>query len=508
MATATRTVVFTDLANYTQSVSRADRETLRKLLNDHEQFVHSVVGSHNGRIVKNLGDSFMVLFECATDAVRASLEVVERGQETAGLMFRASAATGDVEERQGDAFGEAVNMSARINAKTPAGEVWFSESTRLCMNRSEVPFEPVGAFPLKGIAGDTACFRAVTQDRCVLPDPIKAAVKNGSLVRIRPNESLPPLPPAPLLLFEGFEPGSPQLTRVMDLLPVLDPARLFILVYTIAPSDRHDWLDAGRGLVVGTRAALEGALEAERTVVQRPVGTNTIILDLGSSADLELVMAGLALPAVPLADVVAGYSYDLMPDGRWVNRSPRAVLRVEVTPAGVRAKPLTPNISIQGRASSGETPLTHGAVIGTPSGSIRFVAFDGPPYAGLLLSDSNVRMGISGNQVAQIGREPRHPGLALPDRSGQYNIRWCTGQRAARARESGFTLDRALAGRRQASVEMAESGLCRVKALHDRLATYLLANDALSRITDQTDAAIGQMIVTGTTVIALRPPSA
>ncbi len=512
LATVTRTVVFTDLANYTASVSRADRESLRNLISEHERFVRPIVERHNGRVVKNLGDSFMVLFNAATDALRAGLEIVETASASPdGLTFRVSAATGDIEEISGDAFGEAVNLSARINSKTPAGEIWFAESTRLCMNQSEIPWEPVGRYELKGIAGEVAMHRTVPPSRCVLPDPIAKAARANTLRRIRRGDPPPPLSGRPLLLFEGFTPNSPALQRVMDSLPVLDPAQLWLATYNIAPAERLAWESSGRGLVIGTPKALDAAVDEVQAIQNRPLNANTIILDVSSTTELDLVLAGLALPAVPMADVVSGYTYDLLPDGRWVNRSPRAVLRVDVSPEDIRVVPLSPSVSIQGRPSqlSGSYVLEDGDRLMTPSGAVEFRRLFEGPYAGLMLADTAMRLGISVGQTAEIGREPRHPGMALPDRSGQENIRWCTGQRAARARDSGFTLDRALAGRRQAAVTAGPEGKGTVRALHERLATWICRPmQPLRRVDGAVDSGIGDLVITGTTVVALQPPEA
>ena len=62
MGTVTKTVVFTDLANYTAKVSKTDRVGLRRILADHEALVNPIVSRYGGRIIKNLGDSFMILF--------------------------------------------------------------------------------------------------------------------------------------------------------------------------------------------------------------------------------------------------------------------------------------------------------------------------------------------------------------------------------------------------------------------------------------------------------------
>ncbi len=510
MATNTLTVVFTDLANYTQSVASSDRAALRNLISQHEKFVAPILTRHRGNVVKNLGDSFMALFPSATDALRAGLEAVESGLQSGGMLLRVSCATGDVEEIDGDAFGDAVNLSARINSRTPAGEVWFSESTRQCMNHSEIPWEAVGSFTLKGITGDVGCYRAVTTGGCQLPPPIEAAIKAGNLVRLKKGDNHPRLPPDPTLLFEGYQPGGKDLAAVVDSLPVLDPARLWLNAYKLSPAARQEWEQSGRGLVIAQRDSLRAAIiQCRQDVMPQAGGSNTIILDMEAGAEVDLVMAGMALPAVPLADVVAGYSYDLLPDGRWVNRSNRAVLRVLVSSTGVAAQSLAVGVSISGKSlsPSSRVDLVDGSEIRAAGGPpITFYRQNNNNYVGLLVADSPMRMGIARAQVAEMGREPNHPGLALPDRNGQDNIRWCSGPRAAKAREGGFTLDRALAGRRQAAVEVAPDGQTQVRSLHTRCPTWVFREGHMNRVDGVDGIALHDLIVTGTSVIALRPP--
>ena len=114
-------------------------------------------------------------------------------------------------------------------------------------------------------------------------------------------------------------------------------------------------------------------------------------------------------------------------------------------------------------------------------------------------------MGVGEGQSVEIGREPRHPGFALPDRRGQDNIRWCVGGRAARAREGGFTMDRALAGRCQAEVSV-EDGRIHMIGLHKTCPPLLLRGRDLDKITGPADLELDDMIVLGTTVISVRRP--
>jgi hypothetical protein len=509
LSTVTRTVVFTDLANYTAKVSRSDREGLRRILEEHEALVTPIVEARGGRVVKNLGDSFMCLFTSATDGLRAALDVQHHVSEQGGISIRLAMTTGDVEEIAGDAFGESVNLAARILSKTPAGEIWFGLGTKVCMNEAEIPWEEVGRFALKGIPGEQQAFRSVPKHRCWLPERVSSAAKIGNLVRLRRGARPPLLPPDPVILLEGFTPGSPALEQAIDTLPVLDPASLWLATYNIAPSDRQGWTGSGRGLVIGEPDAIEFAIQETLKAVTRSSGSDTIVLDVGTQADLELVICGLALPAVPLSDVVSSYSYDLLPDRRWVNRSDRSIVRVEVTAEGARLQALSPGVSAAGRGlASGESiHLTDRMAVSTPSGSIEFRSA-GMGYAGLMIADTEMRLGVTAGQTAELGREPNHPGLAFPDRRGQDNIRWCSGARAARARAGGFTLDRALAGRRQAAVQMVGGGV-QVSPLHARCPTYVLRQNAsaLERADTLVHVDLNDMIIAGTTVIGLRDPS-
>ena len=507
MATRTLTVVFTDLANYTASTRRADRAGLRDLIATHEKLVPPVLERYGGRVVKNLGDSYMALFEAATDAVRACVELVETIPQAGQFSIRAGLATGDVEEIDGDAFGDAVNLASRILSKAPDAEVWFSRATLLCMNQSEVAWETVGRFQLKGIPGEVELTRAVPNDRAWLPEVVSDAARAHRLVRIQRGDPLPKLAPNPVILLEGFTPGSEALRSFVDRMPVVDPACLWLSTYNIAPEDRHDWVSSGRGLIIGQPSAVESIILETR----RPAsgtGTDTIILDVGATAIAELVMAGLALPRVPMSEVVAGYTYDLLSDGRWVNRSDSCIARVDVSPEAVRFIAQAPGLRIGGRQAPPGQPvvLENSDEIGTPSGTIRFVQAQGRAYAGLLLADSVARLSVAPGQGAEIGREPSYPGLALPDRRGQENIRWCLGSRAARARESGFTLDRALAGRKQCGVDHGPEGMVLVSK-HSRCPTWLLGPTGPEQVTAPRSVDLGDMIVVGTSVIAIREPA-
>jgi class 3 adenylate cyclase len=505
--TRTRTVAFTDMADFTRSVSASDREGLRNLLDQHQRMVQPLIEARGGRIVKGIGDSFMALFESATDGVRACLDLVEAHPPGAGAVtFRASLATGDVEETDNDAFGETVNLSARINARIPAGEVWFSTGTWHCMNQAEIPWESTGRHQLKGIAGEVECFRAVARHAAHFPDVLAAAIRKGHVLAWSAGDAVPVVPPGGHVILDGFRPAGAQLTAAIDALPIADPSKIWLAAFNISPADRIEWLRHGRGLLVCTPQALKDAIQKLTAPATRSIGSDTIILDGGATLAANLVLAGVALPAVPYAEVVSGYSYDLLPDGRWVNRSDRAVLRVDVTQGGAALMALSPGVALDGQmlAVGSSQPLRAGAVVRSSAGQHQFYAIGAEGYVGALVGDSPLRLGVSAGTPVEIGREPGHPGLLLPDRNNQDNIRWCPGPRAARAREKGFTLDKSMTGRRQAAV-MADGSTIEVQPLHETCPTLLLSEDGSARrATQRTAVRPGDVLLVGTTVVAIR----
>ncbi len=509
--TATRTVLFTDLAGYTEKVSGTDREGLRRILREHEEMVRPIVERHGGRIVKNIGDSFLCMFPAATDGVRAALDIQHktRGGDTPDI--RISITTGDVEEIDGDAFGEPVNLAARILSITPAREIWFGIGTRVCMNDAEIPWENVGLFRLKGLPTEQECFRVVPPYKSWLPPGIAAAARDEKLVRYRKGVSPPSLPPDPVILLEGFEAGSPELEEAVGALPVLDPASFYLAAYNIPTAHRQGWVDAGYGLVIGTSESIDGALEEAIRAAERPAMTSalddasTMLLDVKSRADLELIICGLALPEVPLSEVVASYSYELLADGSWVPRSEQAVARVEVRPDRVVFHALIQGISVGGSllAPGESTPLQNDVTIAVPSGQIRYRAVNAG-YKGLMVADTPMRLGVTDGQTAEIGRKPNPPGLAFPQREGQDNIRWCSGARAAKARSRNFTLDRVLTGRRQAAVTL-KNGSIHLVPLHAECRTYVVhPPQGLQLISKPANVNVGDFIVAGTNVVGLR----
>lgn len=164
--------MFTDLKGFTERTSRISRTMMRTLLRVHEELVLPIIRRFGGTLVKNIGDAFLVTFESPTNAVLCGLVIqdtfTEYNNHTEAvdekLEIRIAINSGEVEIRDGDVYGEAVNIAARIESITEVNEVYFTESVYLAMNKHEVPSSEVGLRRLKGIPEEIKIYKVI-QDR-------------------------------------------------------------------------------------------------------------------------------------------------------------------------------------------------------------------------------------------------------------------------------------------------------------------------------------------------------
>jgi class 3 adenylate cyclase len=166
MRTENLAVVFIDIVGFTARTSAQTREENERLLRRFEGTVRPLVRAWDGRVVKTIGDAFLVTFRSPTNALLCAMSVHDRLAETDGevepgarFAVRTAVNVGDVRIDGGDVFGEAVNVASRIEGQAGAGEIQFSEAVYLSMTRSEVPSEELGLVELKGIPGKVRIFR-------------------------------------------------------------------------------------------------------------------------------------------------------------------------------------------------------------------------------------------------------------------------------------------------------------------------------------------------------------
>jgi len=176
-------IMLTDIQGYSATTANASRDEVVALIRRHNQLMRPVIEFYNGRIVKSIGDAFLCTFGSATDAVICAIIIQlllkEYNQrlkdDSKKLNLRVVINSGDVSIEGDDIFGNAVNVTARMEALEcfPGGSIGISESTYLLMDRNEIVAEIAGLEKLKGIPEPINVFRVPVEKQKLNQLPVQ-----------------------------------------------------------------------------------------------------------------------------------------------------------------------------------------------------------------------------------------------------------------------------------------------------------------------------------------------
>ena len=196
MATATATILFTDVEASTELRAQIGEAAADRLFRDLERRLSGIVEKRRGRVVKTAGDGVMAAFESASDAVTAAIDMqraTHRRDER--VRVRIGVASGDVSWESGDCFGLPVVTAARLETAAQGGQILVTQVVRwLAGERSTATFDPIGAIELKGLPDPVEAFRVIweqasadeAEDRVV---PLPGALANPARVALVGREA-------------------------------------------------------------------------------------------------------------------------------------------------------------------------------------------------------------------------------------------------------------------------------------------------------------------------------
>ena len=158
-------IMFVDLCGFTPLAdAMGDRESAA-VLGRFSALVREALGSHHGRLVKQIGDAFMLVFADAAAAVACAVDIDRRAAaEPRFPAVRSGVQWGPVLFRDGDYVGGNVNIAARVADEAGRHEVLVTNAVRRAAG--DVPgvaFLPRGARRLKGLSEELELFAAETR---------------------------------------------------------------------------------------------------------------------------------------------------------------------------------------------------------------------------------------------------------------------------------------------------------------------------------------------------------
>lgn len=164
----TLAVLFADLSGSTALYQAWGNVRATDAVTGLTQWIGEVVQAHGGRVVKKLGDGVLGVFARAEQAVAAAGALQrqqhgghERSPSGMPLGVRVGVASGEVVQVDGDTYGDAVNVAARLCERADTGEIWVTDTT--AVDAGAVPriqFRKLGVFELRGKTGNQPVYLA------------------------------------------------------------------------------------------------------------------------------------------------------------------------------------------------------------------------------------------------------------------------------------------------------------------------------------------------------------
>ena len=158
-------IMFTDMVGYT-ALTQANESRAMDLLAKHNDLLRPIFTRFKGREVKSIGDSFLVEFDSALDALRCAVEMQSRIHDynlkaaEGEIRIRIGIHLGDVIHRDGDDFGDAVNISSRIEPLAdPDGICVTRQVYDQVHNKFDLPLVSMGSMTLKNVEEPVEVYR-------------------------------------------------------------------------------------------------------------------------------------------------------------------------------------------------------------------------------------------------------------------------------------------------------------------------------------------------------------
>ena len=181
-------VMFTDMAGYTALMQRDEAAALRSRQR-HRAVLGRCLPRHNGDLLQYFGDGSLSIFRSSLQAVEAAVEIQrELGGDPS---LRIGLHAGEIAYDEQGAYGDAVNIAARLEALSVPGGILVSDKVFDDIRRHpNLPVVPSGSVRLKNVGEAVQTFAVAVEGLNVPEDPVggTSAERHG-----RPAELVPRL---------------------------------------------------------------------------------------------------------------------------------------------------------------------------------------------------------------------------------------------------------------------------------------------------------------------------
>ena len=150
-----KAIVFTDIVNFTKIASE-DEELALKIIDKQREILKPIVLNHKGEWLKEIGDGLLCSFNSSLDAVKCSIEIQDKLKLETKFQIRIGIHQGDIFLKDGDVYGDDVNIASRVEGFSPIGGISISDKVyKDIQGVKDIKTSFIGHKPLKGVKQET-----------------------------------------------------------------------------------------------------------------------------------------------------------------------------------------------------------------------------------------------------------------------------------------------------------------------------------------------------------------
>ena len=130
------TIMAMDVVGYSGLMEQNEESTHEELKHLRSNLVNPAIASHEGRVIKLIGDGTLVEFPSVVGALQCAMEIQQKnaqsdvpgaGQVESPLKLRIGLHVGDVIVDDDDIYGDGVNVAARLESLAEPGTIVLSK---------------------------------------------------------------------------------------------------------------------------------------------------------------------------------------------------------------------------------------------------------------------------------------------------------------------------------------------------------------------------------------------
>jgi adenylate cyclase len=212
-------ILAADIVGYSRLMEADEANTLAAIKYRRRDILEPLLVRYRGHIVKTTGDGLLAEFASAINAVECAV-ALQSGMTAANanlpedryIVLRVGINLGDVVIQDGDLYGDAVNIAARLEAIAAPGSVYVSGKIRDEVHRRlHVDFEDLGQQVLKNIVKPIRVYRISGMQMHVLDSGISLPTSSNPSIAGVSHTTLPQSkrPSVAVLPFTNIS-GDPQ----------------------------------------------------------------------------------------------------------------------------------------------------------------------------------------------------------------------------------------------------------------------------------------------------------